>query len=41
MTYPGERVQVGVKVVPHKCIANSELCLFLYIESQSQILCNR
>ena len=30
MTYPGERVQVDVKVVPRKCIANPELRLFQY-----------
>ena len=30
MTYPGERVQVDVKVVPRKCIADPELRLFQY-----------
>ena len=30
MTYPGQRVQVDVKVVPRKCIADSELRLFQY-----------
>ena len=30
MTYPGQRVQVGVKVVPRRCIANPELRLFQY-----------
>lgn len=30
MTYPGERVQIDVKVVPRKCIADSELRLFQY-----------
>jgi len=30
MTYPGERIQVDVKVVPRKCIADSELRLFQY-----------
>ena len=30
MTYPGERVQVDVKVVPRGCIANPELRLFQY-----------
>ena len=30
MTYPGQRVQVDVKVVPHKCIADTELRLFQY-----------
>ena len=28
MTYPGQRVQVDVKVVPRKCIANTQLRLF-------------
>ena len=28
MTRPGERVQVDVKVVPRKCIADPELRLF-------------
>ena len=31
MTHPGERVQVDVKVVPRKCIADPELRLFQYI----------
>lgn len=30
MTHPGERVQVNVKVVPRKCIADPELRLFQY-----------
>lgn len=30
MTFPGERVQVDVKVVPKKCIADPELRLFQY-----------
>ena len=30
MTYPGQRVQVDVKVVPRKCIADPELHLFQY-----------
>lgn len=30
MTHPGERVQIDVKVVPRKCIADSELRLFQY-----------
>ena len=30
MTYPGQRVQVDVKVVPRRCIADSELRLFQY-----------
>ena len=30
MTYPGERVQIDVKVVPRCCIANKELRLFQY-----------
>ena len=30
MTYPGQRVQVDVKVVPRRCIANPELRLFQY-----------
>ena len=30
MTYPGERVQVDVKVVPRKCITDPELRLFQY-----------
>ena len=30
MTRPGERVQVDVKVVPRKCIADPELRLFQY-----------
>ena len=30
MTYPGQRVQVDVKVVPPKCIADPELRLFQY-----------
>jgi len=30
MTYPGQRVQVDVKVVPRVCIANPELRLFQY-----------
>lgn len=30
MAYPGQRVQVDVKVVPHRCIATPELRLFQY-----------
>ena len=30
MTYPGQHVQVDVKVVPRKCIADPELRLFQY-----------
>lgn len=30
MTYPGQRVQVDVKVVPRRCIADPELSLFQY-----------
>jgi hypothetical protein len=30
MTYPGQRVQVDVKVVPRRCIANPELRLYQY-----------
>ena len=30
MQYPGQRVQVDVKVVPRKCIADSELRLYQY-----------
>ena len=30
MTYPGQRVQVDVKVVPRKCIADPELKLYQY-----------
>jgi transposase InsO family protein len=30
MTYPGQRVQIDVKVVPHRCIADPELRLFQY-----------
>ena len=30
MTYPGQRVQVDVKVVPRRCIAGQELRLFQY-----------
>ena len=30
MTYPGERIQVDVKVVPRRCITDSELRLFQY-----------
>ena len=30
MTYPGQRVQVDVKVVPRRCIADPELRLFQY-----------
>ena len=31
MTYPGQRVQVDVKVVPRRCISNPELRLFQYL----------
>ena len=30
MTYPGERVQINVKVVPRRCIADPELHLLQY-----------
>ena len=30
MTHPGERIQIDVKVVPRRCIANPELRLFQY-----------
>ena len=30
MTYPGERIQIDVKVVPRRCIAAPELRLFQY-----------
>ncbi len=30
MTHPGERVQVDVKVVPRKCIADKEMKLYQY-----------
>lgn len=30
MTHPGERIQIDVKVVPRKCIADPELRLFQY-----------
>ena len=30
MTYPGQRIQVDVKVVPRRCITDSELRLFQY-----------
>jgi transposase InsO family protein len=30
MTYPGQRVQIDVKVVPRRCIANPELRLYQY-----------
>ena len=30
MTHPGERIQIDVKVVPRRCIANPELHLFQY-----------
>ena len=30
MTYPGQRVQIDVKVVPRMCITDPELCLFQY-----------
>lgn len=30
MSYPGERIQIDVKVVPKRCIANPELRLFQY-----------
>ena len=28
MTCPGQRIQVDVKIVPRRCIADPELCLF-------------
>lgn len=30
MQYPGQRVQIDVKVVPSKCIADPELRLYQY-----------
>ena len=30
MTYPGQRIQIDVKVVPRRCIADPELRLFQY-----------
>jgi len=30
MTYPGQRLQIDVKVVPRKCMANPELKLYQY-----------
>ena len=30
MTYPGQRIQVDVKVVPRRCITDPELRLFQY-----------
>ena len=30
MTYPGQRIQVDVKVVPRRCIADPELRLYQY-----------
>lgn len=30
MTHPGERVQIDVKVVPRKCIADPEMKLYQY-----------
>lgn len=30
MSYPGQRVQVDLKIVPHSCIADPELRLFQY-----------
>ena len=30
MTHPGERVQIDVKVVPRRCIADKELRLYQY-----------
>lgn len=30
MTYPGQRIQVDVKVVPRRCITDPNLCLFQY-----------
>jgi transposase len=30
MTYPGERIQIDVKVVPRRCIADPELRLYQY-----------
>lgn len=32
MTHPGERVQIDVKIVPRKCIADSETKLYQYTE---------
>ena len=31
MTYPGQRIQMDVKVVPRRCIADSKLRLYQYI----------
>ena len=41
MLYPGQRVQIDVKVVPRACIANPELRLFQYtaIDECSRIRC--
>ena len=30
MTHPGERIQIGVKVVPRSCLANKEERLYQY-----------
>ena len=30
MSYPGQRIQVDVKVVPRRCIADPELRLYQY-----------
>ena len=30
MTHPGERIQIDVKVIPRRCIADPELRLFQY-----------
>ena len=30
MTYPGQRIQVDVKVVPRRCITDPELRLYQY-----------
>ena len=34
ITHPGERIQIDVKVVPRKCIADSELRLYQYGDSE-------
>lgn len=39
MTYPGQRVQVDVKVVPRRCIADPELRLFQYTAMMSLPAC--
>jgi len=43
MTYPGERIQIDVKVVPRNCITDPELHLFQYtaIDEFSRMRCLR